>query len=163
MILFSFVVSVSAGYCVKINVNLMLCECLGIVIKSIYLIKLHNQKKQIMKKILTIAMFCIAAIGYSQDITPTYEAEGTLVKATYYHEDGTISKEGYFKNKKLTSKWTRFDKQGNKVQLAFYKDGKKTGKWFFWNEGSLQEVTYVNNSVKSVNVWTSESKLAFNR
>ena len=55
------------------------------------MIKLHNQKKQIMKKILTIAMFCIAAIGYSQDITPTYEAEGELVKATYYHEDGTIS------------------------------------------------------------------------
>ncbi len=42
-----------------------------------------------MKKILTIAMFCIAAIGYSQDIKPTYEAEGALVKATYYHEDGT--------------------------------------------------------------------------
>ena len=56
------------------------------------MIKEHNQKKQIMKKILTIAMFCIAAIGYSQDITPTYEAEGELVKATYYHEDGTISK-----------------------------------------------------------------------
>ena len=41
------------------------------------------------------------------------------MKATYYHEDSTISKEEYFKNKKLTGKWTRFDKQGNKVQLAF--------------------------------------------
>ena len=84
-----------------------------------------------MKKILTIVMFCIAAIGYSQDTTPTYEAEGALVKATYYHEDGTISKEGYFKNKKLTGKWTRFDKQGNKVQLAFYKEGKKNWKMVF--------------------------------
>jgi len=64
-------------------------------------------------------MFCIAAIGYSQYITPTCEAEGELVKATYYHEDVTISKEEYFKNKKLTGKWIRFDKQGNKVQLAF--------------------------------------------
>lgn len=50
-----------------------------------------------MKKILTIVMFCIVAIWYSQGITPTYEAEGTLVKATYHDEDGTISKEGYFK------------------------------------------------------------------
>ena len=116
-----------------------------------------------MKKILTIAMFCIAAIGYSQDTKPTYEAEGALVKATYYHEDGTVSKEGYFKSKKLTGKWTRFDKQGNKVQLAFYKDGIKTGKWFFWNADSLQEVTYANNTVKSINVWTAESKLALNR
>tara|TARA_R110002049_G_scaffold75991_2_gene195530 strand:- start:13175 stop:13528 length:354 start_codon:yes stop_codon:yes gene_type:complete len=117
-----------------------------------------------MKKILTIAVFCIATIGYSQETKPTYEAEGDLVKATYYHEDGSVSTEGYFKDKKLTGKWTRFDKQGNKTQLAFYKEGKKTGKWFFWNEeGSLKEVTYNNNNVESVNLWKQESKVAVNR
>ncbi len=117
-----------------------------------------------MKKILTIAFLCIAAIGYSQDIKPTYEAEGDLVKATYYHEDGSISTEGYFKDKKLTGIWTRFDKEGNKVQMAFYKDGKKTGKWFFWNNaGSLQEVTYNNNTIESVNLWKAESKVATNK
>jgi antitoxin component YwqK of YwqJK toxin-antitoxin module len=116
-----------------------------------------------MKNILTIAIFCIGILGYSQDTKPTYEAEGDVVKATYYFEDGTISKQGYFKDKKLTGTWTRFDKHGNKVQLAFYKNGEKTGKWFFWNEGSLQEVTYANNAVEEVNLWTSESKVAGNR
>ena len=116
-----------------------------------------------MKKILTIAIFCIAAIGYSQDIKPTYEVEGDLVKATYYHEDGSVKTEGFFKDKKLTGKWTSFDTQGNKTQLAFYKEGKKTGKWFFWNEGSLKEVTYNNNTIEDVNLWKAESKLATNK
>jgi antitoxin component YwqK of YwqJK toxin-antitoxin module len=120
-------------------------------------------KLQNMKNILIIAIFCIAAIGYAQDIKPTYEAEGNLVKATYFHEDGSVKTEGYFKNKKLTGKWTRFDKQGNKTQLAFYKEGKKTGKWFFWNEGSLKEVTYNNNTIEGVNLWKTDAKLAVNR
>jgi antitoxin component YwqK of YwqJK toxin-antitoxin module len=116
-----------------------------------------------MKNIFIIAIFCIAAIGYSQDIKPTYEAEGDLVKATYFHEDGSVKTEGYFKDKKLTGKWIRFDKQGNKTQLAFYKEGKKTGKWFFWSEASLREVTYNNNTIKGVNLWKTESKVAVNK
>lgn len=116
-----------------------------------------------MKNIVIMAIFCIAAIGYSQDIKPTYEAEGDFVKATYFHEDGSVKIEGYFRDKKLTSKWIRFDKQGNKTQLAFYKEGKKTGKWFFWDEDSLREVTYTNNIIKEVNLWKTESKVALNK
>ena len=116
-----------------------------------------------MKNLVIIAIFCISAIGYAQDVKPTYEAEGNLVKATYFHKEGSVSAEGFFKDKKLTGQWTRFDKEGNKTQLAFYKEGKKTGKWFFWNEGTLQEVTYNNNSIEDVNLWKSDSKVAINR
>ena len=117
-----------------------------------------------MKTLLTIAIFCIAAIGYSQETkNPTFEAEGDLVKATYYYEDGAISTQGYFKDKKLTGKWTRFDKKGNKTQLAFYKEGKKTGKWFIWSDDSLKEITYNNNSIENVNLWKSDTKLASNK
>lgn len=116
-----------------------------------------------MKKIFTIAIFCIAAIAYSQDIAPTYEIEGDLVKATYFHEDGSVSTEGYFKDKKLTGQWTRFDKSGNKTQIAFYKDGMKTGKWLLWNEESLREVTYNKNIIEGVHLWELESKLARNK
>lgn len=116
-----------------------------------------------MKKLLTIGVFCLAVIGYSQEIKPTYVAEGNLVKATYYYEDGSISTEGYFKDKKLTGKWTRFDKKGNKTQLAFYNEGKKIGKWFMWENESLREITYNNNAIESVNLWKSESKLASNK
>ncbi|WP_240614767.1 hypothetical protein [Polaribacter filamentus] len=46
-------------------------------------------------------MLSIAAIGYTQEKQPTFKAEGDLVKATYYYEDGSVKTEGYFKDKKL--------------------------------------------------------------
>jgi antitoxin component YwqK of YwqJK toxin-antitoxin module len=116
-----------------------------------------------MKKILTLIALCIATIGYSQDKETTYTIEGDLVKATYYYEDGSISTEGYFKDKKLTGQWTRFDKEGNKTQIAKYKDGKKVGKWFAWNNESLKEINYNNNVIVSVNLWKHEASLASNK
>ncbi len=125
--------------------------------------KVNPIKTYIMKKLFTIALLSIATIGFSQNQKPTFEAEGDLVKATYYHEDGSISTQGFFKDKKLTGKWVRFDKKGNKTQLAFYKDGKKTGKWFIWGADSLKEITYSNNAVQDVSLWKAESKIAANK
>ncbi|MGJ8743334.1 toxin-antitoxin system YwqK family antitoxin [Polaribacter sp.] len=115
-----------------------------------------------MKNILTICLFCIAAISYAQENKPTYTAQGDLVKATYYSEDGSISTQGYFKDKKLTGEWVRFDNQGNKTQIAYYDNGKKVGKWFVWANESLKEINYSNNAVVSVNTWKSDSKFAVN-
>lgn len=116
----------------------------------------------IMKKIITIIILALTTAGYAQDKQPTYKAEGDLVKATYYYEDGSIKTQGFFKNKKLTGEWVRFDKTGNKVQLAYYNDGKKVGKWFFWSKQSLKEINFENNTIASVNVWKPESKVAVN-
>jgi antitoxin component YwqK of YwqJK toxin-antitoxin module len=116
-----------------------------------------------MKKLIAICIFFAAVIGYSQDKQPTFEAEGDLVKATYYNEDGAIETQGYFKNKKLTGEWTRFDKEGNKTQLAYYDNGKKVGKWFVWTQESLKEINYNNNVVVNVNLWKQEGKLAINK
>ncbi|MBT4413453.1 MAG: nicotinic acid mononucleotide adenyltransferase [Polaribacter sp.] len=115
-----------------------------------------------MKKIITLVLLCIATVGYAQTNKPTFKAEGDLVKATYYHEDGSIKTQGFFKNKKLTGEWTRFDTNGKKVQLAYYDEGKKVGKWFFWTKTSLKEVNYEDNAIASVNVWKQESKVAIN-
>jgi antitoxin component YwqK of YwqJK toxin-antitoxin module len=115
-----------------------------------------------MKKIIASIIFCIAVSGFAQDNKATYKAEGDLVKATYYYEDGSIKTQGFFKDKKLTGKWTRFDKEGNKIQLAYYKDGKKVGKWFMWSANSLKEITYDSNVIASVNVWKPDSKIALN-
>lgn len=114
-----------------------------------------------MKKILTICMLSIATIGFAQEKQPTFKAEGDLVKATYYYEDGSIKTEGFFKDKKITGEWTRFDKDGNKVQLAYYNNGNKVGKWFIWSKDSLKEINYDNNVIASVNEWRPESKVAF--
>ena len=113
-----------------------------------------------MKKIITICMLCMGTLGFSQEKQPSYVAEGDLVKATYYYEDGSIKTQGFFKDKKLTGEWVAYDKFGNKTQLAFYNKGKKVGKWFVWTEEFLKEINYQNNVVASVYVWKRESKVA---
>ncbi|MCI2229347.1 nicotinic acid mononucleotide adenyltransferase [Polaribacter sp. MSW13] len=117
-----------------------------------------------MKNFLAICIFCLTAVGYSQDKQPTYSVEGDLVKATYYYDNGAIKTQGYFKDKKLTGEWVRFDKSGNKKQIAYYDNGKKVGKWFVWSKETLKEINYQNNAVVNVNVWkSSEIKVAANK
>jgi antitoxin component YwqK of YwqJK toxin-antitoxin module len=116
-----------------------------------------------MKKAILLAILFISAIGFSQENETTFEKEGDLVKATYYFDNGDVKVQGFFKNKKLTGTWTSFDKQGNKIQIAQYKEGKKVGKWFVWNKASLKEINYDNNTLVSINDWKAESKLASNK
>ncbi|KGL61558.1 MULTISPECIES: toxin-antitoxin system YwqK family antitoxin [unclassified Polaribacter] len=113
-----------------------------------------------MRKIIVIFIFMLGTVGYSQENRPTYMAEGDLVKVTYYYENGALKTQGFFKDKKLTGEWARFDKAGNKTQLGYYSNGKKVGKWFVWSKSALKEINYVNNSIASVNSWKSESNVA---
>lgn len=115
-----------------------------------------------MKKLILLAVFFIAAQGFSQEKETTFEREGDLVKATYYFKTGEVKVQGYFKDKKLTGTWSSYDKQGNKTKIANYKEGKKTGKWFVWGKESLKEINYDGNVIVSVNDWKSESRLALN-
>ena len=112
-----------------------------------------------LKNLITIILLFTVSFLQSQDKEPTFKAEGNLVKATYYFEDGTVSTQGYFLDKELTGEWTRFDRKGNKTQIAYYDQGKKVGKWFVWGENSLKEINYSNNTVVNVNLWKHESKL----
>ena len=116
-----------------------------------------------MKNLITLTVLFLVSFAYGQDKEPTFEAEGKLVKATYYYEDGSISTQGYFLNKELTGEWTRFDREGNKTQIAYYDNGKKVGKWFVWNKESLKEINYFDNTVVSVNLWKHQEKLVVNK
>lgn len=129
-----------------------------------YICKVNvNLKIMIMKKCIAILVFSFVFTGFAQEQKPTFKVESGLVKATYYYEDGSIKTQGFFKDKKLTGEWVRFDKEGNKIQLGYYNNGKKVGKWFFWSLGSLKEVNYENNTISSVNIWRPESKVAVNK
>jgi antitoxin component YwqK of YwqJK toxin-antitoxin module len=116
-----------------------------------------------MKKIVLAACFMIASIVQAQNVKPTYEEVGDLVKATYYHEDGTVFRQGFFKDQKLSGKWTEFDRKGNKVTVGYYQKGKKVGTWFHWRGDMLRQVNYENNSITSVNTWREDTKVAVNK
>ncbi|MDI1254974.1 MAG: membrane-binding protein [Flavobacterium sp.] len=110
-----------------------------------------------MKKYLLIVAILISGIISAQNIAPKHEVVGNLIKSTYYYENGKVSQEGFFKKGKLHGTWVSFDENGTKNAIAEYNNGKKTGKWFFWNNNNLTEVDYSENRVASVKTWKEDA------
>lgn len=103
-----------------------------------------------MKKCVILVAMMFSGILVAQEVKPELEAVGDKVKATYYHENGKIQQQGFFKDGKLDGVWTSYDEKGNKVAVGEYTNGLKTGKWIFANEKNLSEVEYDNSKISSV-------------
>ena len=107
-----------------------------------------------MKKIRNVLMAAVFIAGgtiMAQDKPePRFEKDGDLIKGTFYYEDGSIKQEGTYKDGKLHGEWVSYNQRGEKESLAQYAFGNKTGKWFFWNNNQLTEVTYDENIIVGV-------------
>jgi antitoxin component YwqK of YwqJK toxin-antitoxin module len=103
-----------------------------------------------MKKFMFIGAILISGIISAQNIQPKLEAYGTMVKATYYYENGQIRQDGYFKEGKLDGQWVSYDEKGNKEAVAEYSNGVKTGKWIFLGDKMLSEVNYEKGNITDV-------------
>ncbi|MDO8316933.1 MAG: membrane-binding protein [Flavobacterium sp.] len=110
-----------------------------------------------MKKYIILTALLFSAIAFAQENNPKLEAVGDLVKTTYYYENGKVQQEGFFKNGKLEGIWISFDVNGNKLSVANYENGEKTGKWLFWNGNKLNEVEYSNSRIASVKTWKQDA------
>ena len=66
----------------------------------------------------------------------------------------------YTTDGKLQGEWLSFDMKGKKTVSANYDNGKKVGKWFYWNDKTLKEVDYSNNAIANVNEWSNKSTVA---
>jgi len=115
-----------------------------------------------MKKIATLAIMLITGMSFAQSENPTYEVKGDLVKATYYYDNGNIEQEGYFKDNKLQGTWNYFNQEGKKVAIGNYALGKKVGKWFFWSNGTLKEVSFEDQKIASINEWKEKTVVVSN-
>lgn len=114
-----------------------------------------------MKKLLIIAVMALSFGTYAQ-VDPTFEKEGDMVKATYFHANGEIAQQGYFLNEKLEGEWKMYDEQGEKIAVGNYDNGLRTGKWLFW-EGDIQkEVNFDNNKIASVTNAKTASPVVIN-
>lgn len=113
-----------------------------------------------MKNLVVFACLAVFGLTQAQEVEPTYEKAGNLVKVTYFYKDGKIKEQGFFKNKKLEGTWKAFDKNGEKTVIAQYKNGKKVGKWFIWQKDELKEINYENNVIASVQSWKENTRVA---
>ncbi len=111
------------------------------------------EKTKIMKNIksmLMVVAFLFSVTLSAQQIKPTFEKQGKLIKGTFYFEDGSVSQEGTYKDGKLHGEWFSYDQNGKMIASANYNEGKKTGKWLFWSSNQLTEVDYNNNAIAEV-------------
>ena len=109
-----------------------------------------------MKNYILFGMLLFTGILSAQK-QPVLEQYGDMVKATYMTENGQIAQQGFFKNGKLEGQWVSYDESGNKKAVAEYKDGAKIGQWLFWNDGTLNEVTYSDSRLASVKNWKQDA------
>ena len=105
-----------------------------------------------MKKFIAVIILTITATSFTfaQENEPTFEKQDDLVKATYYHDNGMVKEEGFFKGDKLHDKWVHYNENGKVKIIAFYKNGMKDGKWYLIDEKSVKEVTYSLNKIVDV-------------
>ncbi|WP_010177767.1 toxin-antitoxin system YwqK family antitoxin [Aquimarina agarilytica] len=116
-----------------------------------------------MKNIIVFIALMATSFVFAQSKKPTYEIKGDLIQGTFYHENGEIQQRGlYNKEGKLHGEWKSFNDKGEKVAVGNYENGKKAGKWFFWDGNTLSEVDYTNNNIASIKTHENNSNVAVN-
>ena len=113
------------------------------------------------KSILFLSALMITMVSFGQqERNLKLNEETNIIEVTYYHDNGMVSQTGaYTFDGKLQGEWLSFDTKGNKLVSANYDNGKKVGKWFYWNNNTLKEVDYTNNTIVSVSEWTDKKSL----
>lgn len=115
-----------------------------------------------MKKIAILLIMLSVCFTYAQDKKELkLEKEGDFTHVTYYHDNGEVSQKGTFNSEgKVHGEWKMYDITGTKIALGSYENGKKVGKWFFWEGDSLKEVDYIDSKIVSVSKWDNKTKVA---
>lgn len=105
-----------------------------------------------MKNIVIIAIALFTSFSFSQkEKTLILNEETNLIDVVYYHDNGEVSQTGSFTTEgKLEGNWVSFDDEGNKLVSAYYKNGKKVGKWVHWVDGEKKIVRYDDNNLVSL-------------
>ena len=115
-----------------------------------------------MKKAILILIALCSTYIYSQGTEPTFEADGDMVKATYFHDNGEIAQIGFMLNGKLHGNWTMFNAEGTKVASGKYIDGKRQGIWYFYEGDMVKEVEFVDNKIAAVRDWNASDGVTVN-
>ncbi len=109
-----------------------------------------------MKKVIIVGVLMVSSmlVAQNKEIEPKFEVVNEMVKATYFHDNGTIKEQGYYLDGKLHGKWVVYNQDGTKQTMGEYDKGKKVGKWFFWKSTSLNEVDYNNSEIADIKKWS---------
>ncbi|HZW63307.1 MAG TPA: nicotinic acid mononucleotide adenyltransferase [Flavobacteriaceae bacterium] len=114
-----------------------------------------------MKNVIMFFVFLVAVGSFAQERELKLNEDTNLIEVVYYHDNGVVSQTGsYTLDGKLQGVWLSFNTEGKKMVSANYDNGKKVGKWFYWNDKTLKEVDYIDNAIANVNEWTNKARIA---
>lgn len=116
-----------------------------------------------MKKSILILAVLLTTLSYAQEVKPTFEKEGKMIKATYFHDNGEVAQTGYLVSGKLHGQWYMYNVEGKKIATGKYINGKRSGKWLFWNGDILKEVDFVDNRIANVKNWNQSEVVSVNK
>jgi antitoxin component YwqK of YwqJK toxin-antitoxin module len=104
------------------------------------------------KSVLFYFALLITVVSFAQQKRDLKLNKDTnLIEVVYYHDNGVVSQTGtYTADGKLQGEWLSFNTEGKKVVSANYDNGKKVGKWFYYNGNTVKEVDYSTNAIASV-------------
>ncbi len=116
-----------------------------------------------MKKSLIIFATLITGLLTAQNVKPIYEkADNNTIKGTFYHENGKVQQQGFYKDGKLHGEWISYNAEGEKIAKGTYDKGIKVGTWFFYDGSNLSEISYNDNKIASVKTWKENSNVVAN-
>jgi antitoxin component YwqK of YwqJK toxin-antitoxin module len=116
-----------------------------------------------MKKLFIAAMLVVSGVISAQDANVKHEVVDQMVKSTFYHDNGQVKQEGFYKDGKVHGQWVSYDENGKKVAMGQYNEGKKIGKWLFWSGMDLTEVDYTDSRVAQVKKWSEGAIVIVNK
>ena len=101
--------------------------------------------------ILAVMFFGATVIAQENVQKVKHVQKKDLVEATHYYTDGSVQQVGTFNSEgQLHGTWTSYDENGNKLAIGHYENGKKTGKWLFYANGIVNEVSYVDSKITNI-------------
>ena len=79
-------------------------------------------------------------------------------KVSFYYPEGEPMEVGFFVDGERDGKWVKWSENGTKISEAAYKNGKKDGSWIIWDEAG-NKLFEMNYSIgKKVGTWKSWNK-----
>lgn len=101
-----------------------------------------------MKRLIFIMGLFLSISAYSQE-NVLYEQDPVTERVSYtkFHEDGQVAETGSFNTSfKTDGKFISYDREGNILAIAYYKNGKKTGTWKHYHGKHIYiEIVYRDN------------------
>lgn len=98
--------------------------------------------------ILLMGLFLALSANAQENVQYEQDPVTELISYTKTYDNGQVAETGSFNaNRKPHGEFKAYDRAGNLLTVAYYKNGYKHGTWKHWNNNKYTEVIYDKNTM----------------